>query len=687
MQEKREVPTLCRMCDHGCGILVSVENGKPVHIRGNPDHPFNRGWMCIKGKSALDLFYAANRLKTPLIRKGGRLLRASWDEALGYAAQRLQQLKERWGPQALAVYYGEGVGHQEIRYYMKRFANVYGTPNFMSVGAICNAARTLGETLTLGGMTKPDIANARLVILWGANPLVSHEPVPPKIIRQLEKSGARLVVVDPRRTETGARADIHLAIRPGMDAVLIAGLLHVILREGLWDRAFARDWMVGFERLKRELSDPRYSPEAGAALSGIAPEAVAALAREYAGAKPACIFTGNGLEHHPSGVATTRLLAVLKALTGNLDVPGGELFTPRPPIKDITAPLPPPPAPPIGAERFPIFCRARGEGHALSLSRAILEEQPYPIKGLTLTGGNPTLEWPDSRRTREAFEKLEFMMVVDVVQSPDTRFADVVLPACTFLERDEHRSNVYLSLPYVTLRRAVVDPLYGLPDQMIWVRLAHAMGYQEYFPWKSCQEGIDELLSPMGTSYADLVAEGGIHAYDRRIYRRYEREGFGTPSGKVEIYPERLKGAGFNPSPVPPMAEDEIPVGETDESDPFPLMLTTGGNLLPYTHWQFRYIPRLRKSAPEPFLEIHPDTAVSLGIQDGEQVEVSTETGRIEVAARLTEAIRPGVVHLPQGWQSSNANRLTSTEGADPVSGFPNLKSVRCRVGKPLPTS
>ena len=682
MQEKLEVPTLCRMCDHGCGILVSVENGKPVHIRGNPAHPFNKGWMCVKGKSALDLFYAANRLKTPLIRRGGRLLSTSWDEALGHAAERLQRLKERWGPQALGIYYGEGVGHQEIRYYMKRFANVYGTPNFMSVGAICNAARTFGEVLTLGGLTKPDIANARLVVLWGANPLVSHEPVPPKVIRRLGKSGARLVVIDPRTTETAARADLHLKIRPGTDAVLIAGLLHVILREGLWDRGFTGEWVSGFERLQAEVSSPRYAPEAGAALTGIEPEAVRALAREYARTKPACIFTGNGLEHHPSGVAKTRLLAVLKAVTGNLDVPGGELFTPRPPIKDITSPLPSPEAPAIGAEQFPIFCRARGEAHALSLPRAILDEDPYPIKGLTVTGGNPTLQWPDSRRTREAFEKLEFLMVVDVVDAPESRLADVVLPACTFLERDEHRSNVYLNLPYVTLRQAVVEPLYGLPDQMIWVKLAHAMGYREYFPWKSCIEGIDELLSPMGKTYSEIAADGGIYAYDRRVYRRYEREGFGTPSGKVEIYPKRLEEAGFDPSPVPSLEAERMRAAEADQNDPFPLMLATGGNLLPYTHWQFRYIPRLRKTVPDPFLEIHPETAGLLGVRDGEPVELRTETDVIVVPAMITGAIRPGVVHLAQGWETSNANRLTSNEDADPVSGFPNLKSVRCRVVK-----
>ena len=678
MSEKKEIPTLCRMCDHGCGILVTVEKGIPVHVRGNPVHPFNKGWICVKSKSCLDLFHSPRRLKTPLIRKNGRLIEATWDDALGYTADRLQGLKEKWGPQALSIYYGEGVGHQEIRFYMKRFANVYGTPNFMSVGSICNAARTLGEVLTFGGITKPDMAHSRFIIIWGANPLVSHEPVPPKIIRRLGKSKTRLVVIDPRKTETAQRADIHLAIRPGTDEILILNMLHVILSEDLWDRAFTEMWVEGFEELRTEITKVRFSPENGMAFTGIDSETVRKVARDYAKTRPAGIFTGNGLEHHPFGVNTTRLLAVLKAVTGNLDIPGGDLFTPKPKIRDITAPLPSPTISPVGARRFPVFCGARGEGHALCIPAAILDEKPYPIKGMTITGGNPTLQWPDSNRTAEALKKLEFLLVVDVVTSSDSHYADVVLPACTFLERDEHRINVYLNLPHITLRQAVTEPLYGLPDQMIWMKLAHAMGYGAYFPWKTCKEGIDDLLADVGVSYESLVAEGGIHEYAQRTYRQYEKNGFNTPSGKVEIFSERLKKMGYDPSPIRPRMKQNLTV--VAESDP--LILTTGGNLASYTHWQYRYIPGLRKRAPEPFLEIHPDTAAALGVSDSDRVEVTTEIGTIRINARLCETIRPGTLHMAQGWESSNANRLTSVKHSDPISGFPNLKSLRCRIRK-----
>ena len=419
---------------------------------------------------------------------------------------------------------------------MKRFANVYGTPNFMSVGGICNAARTLGEVLTLGGLTKPDMAQSRFVIVWGANPLVSHEPVPPKIVRSLKKSNTPLVVIDPRRTETAKKADIHIAIRPGSDDTLILNMLHVLLTENLWDRDFTDRWIKGFNRFRETVIKSAFSPEAGEGITGIDPELVRSVARAYANAKPASIFTGNGLEHHPSGVNTTMFLAIVKAVCGNLDVPGGDLFTPKPKIKDITKPLPPSKTPAIGSERFPVFCKARDEGHALCLTRAILEEKPYAIKGLTITGGNPTLQWPDSRRTQAAMKKLAFLMVVDVVRSPDSQYADVVLPACTFLERDEHRTNVYLNLSHITLRRAVVQPLYGMPDQMIWIKLAQAMGYGAHFPWDSCREGIDDLLSPMELTYEDIAGRRADFMRMRQeLTRKFETDGFNTPSGKIEI--------------------------------------------------------------------------------------------------------------------------------------------------------
>lgn len=301
------------------------------------------------------------------------------------------------------------------------------------------------------------------------------------------------MVVDPRRTETASRADLYLPVKPGRDEILILNILDVICREDHWDKAFTKKWVPDFNEFYQTVTQDRFSPQKGAALTGIAPGLVRQAAISYAKSKPAGIFTGNGLEHHGHGVNTTRLLAILKAITGNLDLPGGELFTPRPALNDITSPLPEPSTAPVGSEKFPLFCRARKEAHALSLPEAILDERPYPVKGMIVVGGNPSLQWPDSTRTRKALDRLEFLMVIDIVTSPDCRYADAVLPACTFLERDEHRVNIYQNLPYITLRRKVVEAVHGLPDQIIWFKSAQHMGFGEYFPWQSCEEGIDHF--------------------------------------------------------------------------------------------------------------------------------------------------------------------------------------------------
>ncbi len=671
------ISTICRMCPQGCGLEVTLENGTPVSLKGSKDHPYSKGWLCPKGRAALDLFHSPHRLSSPLIRKEGELGSVEWEEALNFSAERLQRLRDLYGPQSLAIYQGEGIGHQEIKYYMKRFANVYGTPNFMGVGSICNAARTMADTITLGGVTKPDIANTHLLIIWGANPFASNEPFPPKEISQLKKRGGKLVVVDPRRTEVASKADVHLAIKPGRDEILILNMLHVILGEDLWDKEFTEKWVNGFRRFHETVVEDRYSPENGEALTGIPSDSVRQVARSYAKTKPACISMGNGLEHHSFGISTMRLLVIMKAIMGNLDVPGGDLFTPRPKLKDMTTPLPEPSIPPLGSEEFRLFCQWRKEARALSLPKAILEEEPYPIKGLIIAGGNPSLEWPNSSQTREALEKLEFLMVIDVVRSPDSQYADAILPACTFLERDEHQMNVYQNLHNITFRRRVVEPAHGLPDQMIWVKLAHKMGFGEYFPWQNCEEGIDHILSPLGVTYRDLVSKGGIYEYEKRRYKKYEDQGFPTPSGKVEIYSERLNRLGYDPSPIREDAHQKA-----DESDQFPLHLTTGGNLLCYLHWQFRYIPKLRKMAPEPLFEIYPNTALQYGLSEGEMAEIQTKNGKIQLKAHLTDDIRPDTIHIPQGWEDACANELTPSDDTDPISGFPNLKSLRCSVRK-----
>ena len=203
------------------------------------------------------------------------------------------------------------------------------------------------------------------------------------------------------------------------------------------------------------------------------------------------------------------------------------------------------------------------------------------------------------------------------------------------------------------------------------------MGFGEYFPWKNCEEGINHLFSKLGMTYQDLVAKGGIHHYEERRYKKHETEGFNTPSGKVEIYAQRLKDVGMESSPI---RKDIFKI--RSKSDEFPLILSTGGNLIGYTHWQYRYIPKLRKISPDPLFEIHPDTARHFGLAHGEMAVAKTRYGKIKIKVYTTQTIRPDTVHVPQGREEANANKLTGSEDFDPISGFPNLKSERCKIQK-----
>jgi anaerobic selenocysteine-containing dehydrogenase len=677
MKGSKNMFTLCRMCDQGCGLEVSIEDGQPVRIQGSKRHPYNKGWLCTKGRAGLDFFHSPQRLSSPMIRREGDLVSVEWEEALDFAAERLGRLRDRYGPESLAIYRGEGIGHQEIKYYMKRFANVFRTPNFIGVGSLCHFSKTLAEHLTYGAGTGPDIDNTRFLMIWGGNPLFSHEPVVPGEISRLKKRGGKMAVIDPRRTETASKADNHLPVKPGRDEILALNMLHVILKEDLWDKSFTDKWVQGFHGFCERVREDRFSPESGELTTGIMPDLVRQVARSYATIRPACIYLGNGLEHHSNGVNTMRLLSIMKAITGNLDIRGGDIITPMPKLRDMNMPLPQPSTPPVGSQEFPLFCKVRKEGHVLAVPAAILEGRPYPIKGMIIGGGNASMEWPNSLRVREALKKLEFLLVIDVVRSPDCAYADVVLPACTYLERDEHRVNADHCFHHISLRRRVVEPLYGLPDQMIWARLAKHMGFEKYFPWKTCQEGIDYILGDIGVSYEDLISQGGIYEYGKREYKKYEQKGFPTPTGKVEIYSERLKDFGYDPFPI---REDVLEPYQ--ESGEFPLFLTTGANLPSYVHWQYRYISKLRKMIPEPVFEIHQETAAQYGLSEGETAEVHTTHGRIQLKAHITPNIRQDTINIPQGWEEANANELTSEEDADPISGFPNLKSLRCRIRK-----
>lgn len=725
---QKVVKTVCNLCGLcGCGMEVVVEDGKLVEVRGDKEHPENRGALCPKGRAIIDILYSTDRLKYPLKRAGqrgeGKWERISWDQALNMVAERLQKVKDDYGPEAVSFH--KGSGHDlcggDVRPYFHRLANVFGTPNLSTPFYICNGPRTLNMFFMTGAVPAPDVESTKCILLWGINPTDTALPRQMKIQDAL-KRGAKLIVIDPRTTYFARKADLHLQPRPGSDGALALGLLRVIVDDNLFDGEFVTKWTVGFEELKAMLEE--YPLKKVEEITWVPQEDIRKAAHLYAETKPACIFLGNALDQHTTTSQAIRAITALIAVTGNLDTLGGnvilspvvlaknrvELHNKLPPEMDKKR---------LGNE----FLLPRFEftkiAHPPSVFKAILEEIPYPVKAMLVLAANPVLTSANSQRVKAALEKLDFLAVADIFMTQTAQLADVVLPACTSLEQTyyaTYEAGAYLkpTLPgLLMLRPKVVPPLEeSWPDWKIIFELAKKLGYGEYFPWQDIEEAIDYELEPMGITVRNLRDQpegiqirGPSFLYQKfgnkgiwgklligllnrtmfrkypNMYHKYKRMGFITPSKKVELFSERFQEMGYDALPIyhEPF---ESPLGDSELAETFPLVLTTGAKLRWYVHSQMRNNPSLNRHMPHNVIEIHPDTAADFGIGEGDIVLVESARGCIKCQAKLTEDIRPQVVQLFHGFDEANVNLLTDNDVYDPITGSVPVKSSLCLIRK-----
>ena len=680
------VKTSCQLCHLSCGMNVYVEDGRIVRVEGMREHPLNEGVLCPKGEAAVEYVYAPDRLKYPMKRNGSEWQRISWDEALDTIAGQMIKAKETDGVKSFAAAIGMSIllSGSSTPALIRRFCYAFGSPNFFSVESMCYRCRIIAYILTYGRFRVADPENSRCIVIWGHNPDNSN-PMLGRAVQKGRDKGARLIVVDPKRTRLAGEADIHLQIRPGTDCALIEGLLNTIICEGLYDRKFVDEWTSGFDRLAEHVKP--YTPARVEEITGIPARMVEEAARVYATTRPACIAQGtNTLDQHTTGIQNSRGVAILQAITGNLDTAGGFIRSPR--LRENPVEMPRKiEERGIGQREFPVFYsvlgREFGEGQAMLLSDTLLTGKPYPIKMMIVAGSNPVRTWPDSQKVARALGNLDFLVVMDQFMSQTAQMADIVLPAATFLERTE--LSDYYSLwgyPYVMLRKKVIEYEEAWPDLKFWFELARKLGYEQYFPWKDPEAAFDHILEPSGFTVKRLTEEipqGMLYARTRYTEKEYKKDGFRTPSGKVELYSEALAEKGYDPMPTfkEPL---ESPVATPDPG--YPLILTTGARIVQFCHSQHRNIPRLRRDAPEPLADIHPQTAAGHGVRDGDMVTLSTKRGSIDIKARVTDEILPNVVAIPHGWDEANANVLTSQEPADPIIGYPGLKALLCNVRK-----
>lgn len=670
---EKVVPTLCAMCGPSpgtCGIYAFVKENRFVKAAGMKESPVNEGSLCPKGHAAPQWIYSPDRLKYPLKRTGkkgeGKFERISWDESIGIIADTLKRQKEAYGPETLAIL---APAFRSYNAYLHRFLSAHGSPNYGHSG-ICAMQRAFAFMYTMADWPRPEIEKSDLIIYWGRQPIFSSPAMAdPKMLIAAKERGAKIISIKPSMEPDAGMADIWMPIRPGTDAALALAMLNVVVNEDLIDKEFVQTWCYGYDRLKEHIQ--QYPPEWAEKITGLPSQQIVEVTRLYATTKKASIDLGNGVEHAPSANDAIRAVAILIAITGHLDRPGGNLFDGG---NYVTGSMPMPKGITlreryteelidklVGPE-FPKPFQPFLEGVSSAYYRifeSVLTGKPYPVRAIIAPGTQPTVSTRGSKNVIEALKKLDFYVVIDVTRTADMAYADVVVPVATSYETDhpfEARDG------WLMVRNKVIEPLGDYKSTYEFLLdLGVAMGYGRDFWNGSMTEAMNDQLQPFGLTVDELREHrtGIIYPSLPRTYENYEkvfrrksprlsREPF-LPHGKVEIYNTSFEEAGYNPLPQwkePP----ESLTGTPDLARKYPLILSDYHTSKNYTaSWQ-RNVPLLREMQPYPVIHIHPDTAAERGIKHEDWVVVESPYGWIKVKAELYPGIRPDTVMMLHGW-------------------------------------
>ncbi|MEN6616136.1 MAG: molybdopterin-dependent oxidoreductase, partial [Syntrophorhabdus sp.] len=388
--------TVCGICSGTCGMTITIADGKVFAIEGDREHPVSGGHICPKGRALPELLANPDRLRHPVKKIApGTWETISWDEAYTRIVKGMNDIKRKYGPEALAIHVGHaGVG-KEFMPYAERLCTLYGTPNFSTCGSHCHESKSMANIVTYGAMPIGDFVRSRCIVLWGKNPASSAPGLVAEIV-SAKKKGCAIIVVDPRKTPLAEKADVHLRPRPGTDGALALAFLHVIVKENLFDWEFVHKWTIGFDRLSQAIAG--YDPESVEKITWIPADKIREAARLYATSSPACISVGVAIELNTNGFQAARGIAALQAITGNLDIAGGAVFIDEAKLSDLQLTSLAGKKPAIGADTYPLFYGATHNAQANLYARAILEDDPYPLKGLVVAGSNPVLTWPNTGR-------------------------------------------------------------------------------------------------------------------------------------------------------------------------------------------------------------------------------------------------------------------------------------------------
>ena len=667
--------TLCRICSFGCLMDAWVEDGVVCRVSPDQDTPTSRKFLCAKGYATRPYIYHKDRVLTPLKRVGERgegvFEPISWDEALDAVAQGLNRVKEAYGPEAVAFYSGYTKWY---RWLLHRLCHSFGSPNYGTESSACFQATVVASKCSSGLSSAPDLANAGCVLAWGYNPDYSNLPMPKLEIAKAH--GAKIVIVDPKLTSAAHRlADIHLRPMPGTDGALALGFGRYLIEHGLTDPDFIEKYVVGFPEYAAYVRT--FTPEKVAKLTGVGEEDFLAACRllEHG---PMAVSNGNaGIIHHVNGVQTYRAIDALVAITGGFGKVGGNRFSRvtdpataspylQPEFIDETRPGNA--RPKLGTEEFPVWSRCIDQIQAMTLPRAILEGKPYPVRAVFAAGFNARL-FPENQNLFRALGDLDFFVDVDIFMNDTAKYADIILPACTSLERRELTSSGQTAI----WREPAIQPLgQSRSDGDIFCDVASRLGLDDPVLTRGYDACCAYVLRDLPFTLAELRAAGtmdcGTAGQGELI--------FYTPTGKYELASSLLKQFGY-----PALPEYTPPLDEEDPELPF--IMCSGGRLPGAFASRFHRVSWTRQALrPQAAVDIHPSDAEALEIRAGDRVEVFTAQGTIACRANPTYMCLPGVLHLYHGYAEADVNSLLSSKHLDPISGFPGYRSFRCGIRK-----
>ena len=671
---------VCGICSQACLVDVTIENDRIRSVMKAQGHPHIKGSLCVKGAAMKQFVHHPDRLTRPMKRvgaKGGRgaFVPVSWEEAIGDIAAKLLRVRDESGARSTVFF----AGHPKwFRRVLGDLAAAYGSPNYGSESSCCNRAHAMAWNLVYGCNPRPDTANCKTLTIWSGNPAYSRDGSLHQI-RSIQKRGGKVIVVDPRVTPTAAAADLHLQPYPGTDGALALSIACVLIRENLYDRDFVTQYAVGFEEYAAYALT--FPPERAEPICGVPASEICAAARMIAGGGLSIQISSCSIVHCVNGVQNERAVAMLSALTGSFDRPGGngastaekayldddhQNLARAPRIEDA-----------LSWGTWPVWDALINEAQCIHLADAILTGQPYPLRALISFGINPQM-WPQPEKMLKALEQVEFLVVTDLFWNEACDRADYVLPACTAMERDQVVLGLDNHVFYLPRPIPAGDKL---PDVEIMLRLAHAMDlHSEMLDLPDFDAYLNYILRTTGLTLSELKAQPeGLPARKTRSGKPfgYER-GLNTPSGKVEFTSTLLNHCGRDDHRALPEFRDWREMA--GDRARFPFLLVSGGRRPQFFHSCTYRVPWLDQLEPHPSVYINPVDMKKTGLTAGDAAVVRTPLGALRFTVVPDIGVKPGVVHIYHDDPGGSVNNLLSDDWLDPISGFPGFRSAVCAV-------